>query len=220
MSALAVALGAVGLVVALEAGRVAAEEDGVDSSFYFEGVVACGGSPELAEDPGCHADPESDLVEVTIAGPDFIDEAIGVGAYTVSAMTTIPGQQGAGVNVLIDAASSTSDCELDPFPSPQNDNLVFSTEGAGNVLTHRDATTTPPLGSLGVFSYDFLLINCSVPGNVRILVAMNTYNADGESIGDAWNKTEKTVSVPEPAGSALAALAGLVGAARARRRRA
>jgi len=114
----------------------------------------------------------------------------------------------------IDASSSTSDCDLDTFPTPEDDQLIF--EGA--VLSHRDAEDTPPLGSIGVYGYQFLLVNCNTPGTVRVLVAMNTFNFDGESTGDFWNQAEKTVTVPEP-GSAGAALAVAVLATLARRRR-
>lgn len=207
---LVLGLGVVAAVVVGE--RAAAEKDGIDSTLYFDGAVGCG-SPDLAQDPGCHANPASDLVSVSIDGPDDIQTG-GVGVFEALAETPPQGQVGAGINVLIDAASSTSDCQLDTFPTQDANQLVF--EGA--VLTHRDAETPPPLGSIGVFSYQFLLINCNTPGSVRLLVAMNTFNFDGESTGDAWNKTEKTVTVPEPAGAGLAAAAALAAAALARRR--
>jgi hypothetical protein len=201
-----------GLAVAT-AGAAVAEKDGIDSTLYFDGAVGCG-SAELGEQEGCHANPKSDLVQVSLQGPDRIDEGGGLGVYTATVMTDIQGQQGSGINVLLDPQASTSDCQLDAFPQPGSDPLVF--EGA--VLTHRDAESPPPLGSIGVFSYQFLLIDCNTPGTVRLLVAMNTMNFDGESTGDAWNETEKTVTVPEPAGAGLAAALALAGAALARRR--
>jgi uncharacterized protein (TIGR03382 family) len=199
----------------------AAEKDGIDSTFYNNGVVGCG-SPELNEQEGCHADPESDLVQVTVAGPDFIAEAGGAGAFMASASCVPPlvcgpieGQQrGAGINVLIDPNGTTSDCALDAFPTAENNQLVAE----GPVLTHRDAENPPPTGSIGVYSYQFLLVDCQTPGTVRLLIAMNTFNFDGESTGDAWNQTVKTVTVPESAGAALAA-AALASLAWARRRR-
>jgi hypothetical protein len=201
----------------LGAGSARAEKDGIDSTFYFDGVPGCGDAL-LGEQEGCHADPESDLVQVTVVGPDQIDAGGGFGVFTASAMTSLQGQQGAGVNVLVAAAGTTSDCQLETFPTPNSDPLVFE----GPVLTHRDAENPPPLGSIGVFSYDFLLVNCNAPGTVRLLVAMNTFNGDGESTGDAWNQTEKTVAVPEPgvgaAGGAAALALAAAGRAGTRRR--
>jgi hypothetical protein len=213
-----VALG-LGLVLAmLGAERAAAEKDGIDSNLYYPGAIGCG-SPDLFEAEGCHAEFENELVSVSIDGPDDIalGEAPAAAAFVVLAETSLEGQQGAGVNVFIDPAVSTSDCQLGTFPTPENNQLVPE----GPVLTHRDAEVLPPLGSVGVFSYQFLLMNCNAPGTVRVLVAMNTFNFDGESTGDAWNKTEKTVTVPEPggAGAAWALAATLSRAAWARRRR-
>jgi len=206
----------IGLAAAMVVGeRAAAEQKGIDSTFYNNGTVGCG-SAELGEQEGCHANPESDLVQVTLQGPDQIDGGGGgVGVFTATVMTDIQDQKGSGINVLIDPAASTSDCALDTFPTPENDQLVFK----GPVLSHQDAENPPPLGSFGVFSYQFLLVDCNTPGSVRLLVAMNTMNFDGESTGDAWNKTEKTVTVPEPAGAGLAAAAALLGSAALRRSR-
>jgi hypothetical protein len=201
----------IGLALAVAPRIVSAEKDGIDSTLYFEGAVGCG-SPALGETEGCHANPESDMVDVAIDGPPAIELESGVGFYTVTAMTTLQDQDGAGVNVLIDAVSSTSDCELDPFPTQENNQLVVE----GPVLTHRDAENPPPLGSLGVFSYSFLLINCSTPGSIRMLAAMNTFNGDGESTGDAWNQAEKTVTVPESGGAAVVALFAFATLARGR----
>lgn len=194
--------------------RSAAEEDGIDSTLYNNGTVGCG-SPTLGETEGCHADPESDLVQVVIEGPSAIEDGGGAGFFTASAMTTIAEQKGSGINVLIDSAATTSDCRLDTFPTAENDQLVVE----GPVLSHQDATIGPPLGSFGVYSYSFLLIDCNTPGTVRLLVAMNTFNFDGDSTGDAWNQAAKTVTVPEPSGAALAAAVALAGVARGRRRR-
>jgi hypothetical protein len=202
-----------GLVAAWAAGEpAAAEQKGIDSTLYYMGSIGCGG-PQL-EGEGCHANVESDAVTVAIDGLDHIEGD--AAAYTATAMTSLEGQFGAGINVLIDAESSTSDCELDTFPTPGAEQLIAK----GPVLSHQDAENPPPTGSLGVFSYTFLLANCSTPGSVRLLVAMNTFNFDGESTGDAWNQAEKTVTVPEPGAGAAGAALALTGAALARRRRA
>jgi hypothetical protein len=195
-----------------------AEIDGIDSTLYFP-PIGCGGPDQ--QTPGgdaCHPELATDMVTVTIDGPDTIDpDAGGVGAFTATAVTAIPDRMGAGINVLIDAATTTSDCELDPFET----NLMIE----GLVITHRDGENPPPDGNLGDFSYTFLLINCTVPGSVRFFVAMNTFNGDLDSIClpeatcDAWNINEKTVTVPEPgaaAGSVVAA--ALAALARLRRR--
>jgi MYXO-CTERM domain-containing protein len=201
------------VIGALAGGEAAAEKDGIDSTLYYMGAIGCGG-PQL-EGEGCHVNPESDLVTVTIEGPSEITGSAEL--YTATAQTSIPSQQGSGINVLIDALASTSDCQLDRFPTPEDDQLQF----IGPVLSHRDAEAPPPTGSIGVFSYSFLLKDCTVPGTIRLLVAMNTFNGDGESTDDAWNQSEKTITVPEPGTPAGgAALAGLLGLAAARRRRA
>lgn len=197
------------------AGRAEAEQKGIDSTLYYEGAIGCG-SPTLGFEQGCHAEFASELVSVTLEGPDVIDPALGgVALYGALAQTEIQGQEGSGINVLIDPVASTSDCRLDPFPTPGANQLVRK----GPVLSHGDAEAGPPLGSIGVFSYEFLLIDCNTPGTVRLLVAMNTFNGDGDSTGDFWNQAEKTITVPEPAaaGAALAAAAALAGAAGARR---
>lgn len=203
-------LGLAGLMVATVAGLPArAEKAGIDSTLYYQGAIGCGG-PQL-EGEGCHVDVESPLVSVSIDGPDAF--AVSAAAFTARAETSIAEQWGSGINVLIDAAASTSDCQLGSFPTPENDQLAFK----GPVLSHRDAESLPPIGSIGVFSYQFLLVNCTTPGTVRILVAMNTFNGDGESTGDAWNQTEKIVTVPEPSAAAAALAAGVALAALGRR---
>lgn len=213
---------AAGLALGAFALEAAAEKDGIDSTLYFNGAVGCG-SAALGETEGCHADPESDLVMVLLEGPDEIAIEEMVGFYTASVSCQSPlqcapvqgAQQGSGINVLIDPVASTSDCVLDPFPQPESQQLV----PIGSVLSHQDAENPGPTGSLGVYSYSFLLKDCTVPGTIRLLVAMNTFNGDGESTFDAWNQAEMTITVPEPAGAAAAAVAPLLGLAAARRRR-
>jgi hypothetical protein len=194
------------------AGRAAAEQKGIDSTLYYEGAIGCG-SPTLGAEQGCHAEFASELVTVGIEGPEAI-EIGGAALFGALAQTEIQGQFGSGVNVLIDPTASTSDCRLDPFPTPGANQLILIPPTT-RVLSHRDAEVGPPLGSIGVFSYEFLLIDCNTPGTVRLLVAMNTFNGDGDSTGDFWNQAEKTITVPEPTGTAapLAAAAALAGAA-------
>jgi MYXO-CTERM domain-containing protein len=212
---LLVGLAALGLVALAE--RAAAEQKGIDSTLYYEGTIGCG-SPSLGFEQGCHAEFASELVSVSIDGPDSIDPELGGAAlFGALAQTEIQGQAGSGINVWIDPAASTSDCRLDPFPTPGANQLTRK----GPVLSHQDADAGPPLGSLGVFSYDFLLVDCTTPGTVRLLVAMNTFNYDGDITGDAWNQAEKTITVPEPGAGpgAPSAVAALLAAAARRRRR-
>jgi hypothetical protein len=213
--------------LALGAGGAHANITGVDSTFFNEnGVVGCG-SPTLNEQEGCHADLENPMVLVEIDGPSEISVSEGSGFYTVSLSETHPDTfDGAGVNIAIYAPDSTSDCEVDAFPQPGSDPLQFcagtTCGGAtGNVLSHTSAEVGPPTGSIGVFSYDFLLANCTTQGTIRLLTAMNAFNGDEDYTGEAWNKAEITVTVsaPEagPTASALGVLLALgVGARRSR----
>jgi hypothetical protein len=210
--------GILGLAIAalaLGAVEARANLEGIDSTFYNNGVVGCG-SPQLNDVEGCHADLDNPMVLVQIDGPSEISVDEGSGFYTVHLSETLPETfDGAGVNVAIYEIDSTSDCELDAFPQPGSDPLQFCSGGqtcggpAGDVLSHRTAAEGPPDGSVGVFSYDFQLVNCTTEGNVRVLVAMNAFNGDEDITGEAWNKAEidVTVSAPEPGASGAAATA-------------
>jgi hypothetical protein len=212
--------------LALGVGDAHANITGIDSTFFNEGGVVGCGSPTLNENEGCHADLENPMVLVEIEGPSQISVDEGSGFYTVHLSETLPATfEGAGVNITIYELDSTSDCELDPFPQPGSDPLQFCgglvCGGAtGNVLSHTSAEVGPPTGSIGVFSYDFQLVNCTTEGEVRVLTAMNAFNGDEDITGEAWNKAEimVTVSAPEAGPTASIAALGVLLALGARRR--
>jgi hypothetical protein len=180
---------------------------GVDSSAVFP-PVGCGG-PEGAS-AGCHVTVANPELVVTLDGPVSIEPVSGgSGAYTASIPTGAFGRLGAGVNVAI-GSESTSDCELDGV-SPLLARI-------GNLLTHV-GDSSPPLNLVGVFSYDFQLVNCTVPGAVVLHAAMNGFDGSGDQTGEVWNGTQLAVTVPEPGATGLAlgaavALAALRGSRR------
>lgn len=196
----------------LLAGPSLAKQDGIDSTVYFAGDVGCG-SPAL-EGEGCHTSVASGDVTVTIEGPAEIDPASGAGVFVATASSPLQDRLGAGINILLDPDASSSNCVLETLPTPQNDQLRRDSETTNpDLLTHRDAGNPPPLGSLGVFEYTFLLSGCTVPGSVRLAVAMNLFDGDGSEQGDVWNRSERTITVPapQPGTAAALALAGLAG---------
>jgi hypothetical protein len=200
-------------LLALLAAPSFAEEDGVDSTLYFEGTVGCG-SPDL-EGEGCHTGVASADAMVELDGPPSIDPGEGFGVFTARATSPLLDRQGAGVNVLLDPTANEAGCVLEAF----SEQLVQIDDNE-DLLSHRDATTTPPLGSIGVFEYTFLLTSCTVPGNVRLVAAMNLFDGSGDETGEVWNRAETTVTVPEPAAAAAAVGAtGALAAVAARRRR-
>jgi hypothetical protein len=202
-------------------GRASAEQKGIDSTLYHEGRAIGCGSPTLGQTQGCHAEFASELVAVTIEGPAALDTG-GAALFAASAESASLDQAGAGINVWIDPLASTSDCRLDPFPTDDPPPGAKQLIRKGSVLSHQDADAGPPFGSLGVFSYQFLLWDCQAPGSVRLLVAMNTFNYDEDVTGDAWNQAAATITVPEPAAApaVLGAAGALATAARRRRGRA
>lgn len=204
VAALAIAL------IALAPASALAMAGGVDSSFYFP-PVGCGG-PE-GEGLGCHTGVANPELSVTVDGPLAIDPGTGgSGAYSASIPPGFQGLLGAGVNVLI-GSESTSDCQLDNLGSP-----ILQPVGP-ELLTHV-GDSSPPQNLVGVWSYDFLIVNCSIPGTVVLYAAMNAFDGSGDETGEVWNRTQLTVTVPEPDASALGlAAAGALVALRPRRLR-
>ena len=69
-----------------------------------------------------------------------------------------------------------------------------------------------------MWSYQFLVLNCSTPGPLLVLAAMNAFDGSGDETGEIWNKTQLEVTVPEPAAGALG-MATFAALALLRRRR-
>jgi hypothetical protein len=138
---------------------------------------------------------------VTIDGPTQIDTG-GAELYTVSIPPQAAPLDGAGVNVVLGAPNSTG-CDLEAFST----NLRLENElGFGDdMLTHDYEGEPPPSDLVGIWSYQFLVVNCTTPGPLLLLAAMNAFDGSGDEEGEIWNKTELAVTVPEP-GAALGEL--------------
>jgi hypothetical protein len=144
---------------------------------------------------------------VTIDGPDRIDVGDeGFGFYTASIPTDFQDLKGAGINVALDAPNAPG-CELTGFgPSGKIQKLNESLDPNDPVLTHRFDDEGAPTTLYGVWSYQFILEKCQVPGPLLLRVAMNAFDGSGTEEGEVWNFATRQVAVPEPA----AALGGVV----------
>jgi hypothetical protein len=207
---------AIALASALFAsGDAWAKAEGVDSRASFP-PVGCGGANGGAAGD-CHVEAPTAELLVTIDGPDRIGTTPeDVGFYTLSIPPGSFGLLGAGFNVAL--APSETGCELEPFgPSGKIGFQNESLDPFDPVLSHDYAGDAPPTTLVGVWSYQFLVLNCQTPGPLLLMAAMNAFDGSGDETGEVWNGTELEIIVPEPSALLLgvAALAPLAALSRA-----
>jgi hypothetical protein len=200
-------------------GDAFAEAQGVDSREAFP-PLGCGDAV-TGEGAGCHVQNANPELLVSIDGPPAIDlgpEAAGF--YTASIPANSFGLMGAGINVAIDAPNEPG-CDLEAFGPTGKIGPLNEFGLPDPVLSHLHAGDPPPIPTLvGVWAYEFLVLNCQTPGTLLLRVAMNAFDGNGDETGEVWNASTLEIAVPEAgaAASALAAL-GALGAATALRRR-
>jgi len=203
------------------AGDAWAKAEGVDSRAYFA-PVGCGG-PGGGEAGDCHVESPTEELIGTIDGPDRIGTTPeDVGFYTLSIPAGSFGLEGAGFNVAL--APSETGCELEPFgPTGKIGFENESLDPNDPVLSHAYSGDAPPSTLVGVWSYQFLVLNCQTPGPLLLMAAMNAFDGSGDETGEVWNDAELGITVPEPSAlllgaAALASLSEMHRTRRARRR--
>jgi len=179
-----------------------AKATGVDSRQEFP-PVGCGSAAD-GENLGCHVMDADPQLTVTIDGPTQMINP--QETYTASVPVDFMSLKGAGINVAI-APPNTTGCQLDTLSpvgkfGPKNDSF----DPNDFVLSHL-GNDTPPTNLIGVWSYQFLVLNCTTPGTLMLEVAMNVFDGDGTELGELWNRASLAVTVPEPGGASLAAAA-------------
>lgn len=197
------------LVLSLTPRIGAADSSGVDSRPTFP-PLGCGNSV-TGENAGCHFQDANPEVMVSIQGPTQIDVGPeGFGIYTASMPPDTLGLLGAGINAAIDAPNE-SGCELDTFAPPAKMQLLNDDKNPSPdpLVSHRDDLDPPSPTLVGVWSYQFLVLNCAAPGPILLRVAMNAFNGDGGEDGEAWNSATLAVTVPET-GSTLLGVGAVV----------
>jgi hypothetical protein len=172
-----------------------AKAEGVDSRPTFA-PVGCG-SPDGGAAGECHLQPLDSSLLVTIEGPTEVGTGIDdVGLYTVSIPPQAAPLDGAGVNIAFATPNSTG-CKLEAF-SPNMAEFNETLDPENPVLSHAYDGDPPPTTLNGVWSYQFLVGNCTTPGPLLLMAAMNAFDGSGDEEGEIWNKTELAVTVPEP----------------------
>lgn len=193
--------------------------EGVDSRVSFESV-GCG-STATGEELGCHVQDANAALLVTIAGPTQIDPGPeGFGSYTVSIPANFGALDGAGMNVEI-APPNPAGCVLEEGSPPSTMDYRNESFDETNPVVSHDYTgpESTPTTLVGIWSYQFLVLNCKTPGPLLLRAAMNAFDGDGTEAGEIWNKTQLDVTVPEPGAALLGATAITALALRRRTRR-
>lgn len=172
--------------------------------------VSMAGGPATCSGALCHGPAASDLVIVTISGPDSL--APGETALYTLAMTEIANgglQVGTGMNLslFLDNVQLLIDQTMEQDPDFPSNLQVLN----GEITHNSNVNALPsPDGGVGVFSYTVPIDAPLEEGPMVIMAAMNSFNQNFTSSGDNWNRAEKVVSVPEPAGTAMLTAGGVL----------
>lgn len=187
----------------LLAGSAFGHAEGVDSRVTFP-PLGCGSADGGAGE--CHVQVENAALTVTIDGPTQIEQ--GFGLYTVSIPVGFQSLMGAGMNVAIAKPNSTG-CTLEEGSPPSTMATRNESLDPNDFVLSHDYTgpESTPTTLVGVWSYQFLLVNCQNPGSLLLLAAMNAFDGDGTEEGEIWNKTRLDITVPEPGAALLGAAA-------------
>lgn len=180
-----------------------ARSGGISSVSMIDGPARCSGAL-------CHGPAASDLVIVTISGPDALVPGE-TALYTLEISEIANGglQVGTGMNLslFLDNVQLLIDQTMEQDPDFPSNLQVLD----GEITHNLNVNALPsPDGGVGVFSYTVPIDAPLEEGPMVIMAAMNSFNQNFISTGDNWNRAEKIVSVPEPAGTAILAAGGVL----------
>jgi len=173
-----------------------AHSNGISSVSMTGGPATCAGS-------GCHAAAATNLVAVSISGPDTLEPGE-TALYTLEIAEIANGglQVGTGMNLslFLDNIELLIDESME-----QDQNFPTSLQVLDGEITHNSNVNALPSpdGGVGVFSYTVPIDAPLTEGSMTIMAAMNSFNQNFTSSGDNWNRSEKVVTVPEPAGAGM-----------------
>jgi hypothetical protein len=191
----------------LYAGSAFGKAEGIDSRATFA-PIGCG-SADGGAAGDCHVKVADETLTVTIDGQTQIDPGPeGFGSYTVSIPVGFGERMGAGMNVAI-APPNAAGCTLEEGSPPSTMATRHESLDPNDFVLSHDYTgpESTPTTLVGVWSYQFLVLNCQSPGPLLLLAAMNAFDGDGTEEGEVWNKTQLDVTVPEPGAALLGAAA-------------
>ena len=177
----------------LPAAGTFARSSGITTGGMEDGPATCS---------DCHGGP-AQAVTVELSGPTVL-EADEIGLYRIEISETAPGglRIGSGVNIagFMGPTQLPFDAALTQEPSFPPNLQVQNGE-----LTHtRDVNVlSAPNGGVGVFFYEFPVRAPATQGLFTLLGALNSFDQNFSSSGDAWNRAQLDVTVVPEAASTL-----------------
>lgn len=174
-----------------------------NSAFARSAGITTGGmedGPATCSD--CHGGPAQN-VTVELSGPTVL-EPDEIGLYRIEISETAPGGLRVGSGINIATFMGPTQLPFDPMLA-QEPTFPSNLQIQNGELTHtRDVNVlSAPSGGVGVFFYEFPVRAPETEGLLTLLGALNSFDQNFSSSGDAWNRAALDVMVVPEAASAL-----------------